>query len=587
VHAPSQLLLDRFELRPHSIVPGFPHDEELAPTVALTDEGDGRFLRAPFRRSGVVNYASCSSLKALKGADRMLQRLRTFAQMTTYLGMAMIVIIWGAVFYFGHVEQEEASEAAVREGANLARIFEEYICRVVGGADAMLLALRELYRQDPQHFDIGRLTGNEQSQDRIVQFAIVSSDGAVLDATKSMPPGKLDDREYFRFQARSESDELYISAPLIGYASGRPKFVLTRRLMTSDGAFGGVVIAAIDILRLEEFYRLINIGPEGAIALIGFDGIIRVRSGPNPQVHDFVGKSAAQTRLFSLYRQSPSGRYWNFENVELSLDRIRRLIFYRVVQGFPLIVTVGLGESDIFKEATSVQHKYYLVALVLSACVIGPIGIAARRQDRLSSTMAALEQAVAELDHRVKNTLARIAAVVQYTRQGSRSMDELVHALDHRIQSMADTHALLSRSHWHGVSLAELVRGQLAPYTTSTNTAIDGPDIALSAGATQALGMVLHELVTNAVKYGALSNPRGKVSVSWDHRPSQDAGECLAIVWRETGGPPLASPNSSKYGTNLIRGLIPRELGGAVDLAFQPEGVLCNIEIPVRGVNAN
>jgi len=524
----------------------------------------------------------------------MLQHLRPFAQMTTYLGIAVIVIIWGTVFYFAHGEQEEASETAVREGTNLARIFEEYIARVVGGADTTLIALRELYRQDPQHFDIDRLTGNEQSQDNpVVQFAIAGPDGTLREAIQSMPQRKFDDSEYFRFQARSKSDELYISAPLIGHASGRPKFVLARRLTASDGSFGGVVVAAIDIFRLEEFYSSINIGPEGAISLVGFDGIVRARSGRDPQAHSFIGKSAAHTRLFSLYRQSQSGRYWNFGIAEPSLDGVRRLLFYRVVEGFPLIVTVGLSERDIFEEATSTGRKYYLVALVLSACVIGPIGIAARRQERLSSTMAALErskrtleQAVAELDHRVKNTLARISAVAQYTREGSHSVNEFVHALNDRIQSMADTHALLSQSHWHGVSLAELMHRQLAPYTTSTNTAINGPDITLSAEAAQAVGMVLHELVTNAVKHGALSNPRGRVSVSWDHRPAQNESGLLAIAWRETGGPPPAAPSSSSYGTNLIRGLIPRELGGAVDLAFQPEGVVCDIYVPVRGTNA-
>jgi PAS domain S-box-containing protein len=188
---------------------------------------------------------------------------------------------------------------------------------------------------------------------------------------------------------------------------------------------------------------------------------------------------------------------------------------------------------------------------------------------------------IAELDHRVKNNLACIAAMAQYTRQGSRSMDELVRSLDDRIQSMADSHSLLSQSRWHGVGLADLARRQLAPYTTKTNTVINGPDITLSATATQAVGMVLHELVTNAVKYGALSIPHGRVSVSWDYRP-QDAAGRLAIAWRETGGPPAEVPSNGSYGTNLIRGLIPRELGGTVDLAFQPEGVRCDIEIPIR-----
>jgi two-component sensor histidine kinase len=188
---------------------------------------------------------------------------------------------------------------------------------------------------------------------------------------------------------------------------------------------------------------------------------------------------------------------------------------------------------------------------------------------------------VAELDHRVKNVLARVAVVASYTRQGSSSMDEFVRALDGRIQSMATAHSLLSQSRWHGVGLTELVRHQLAPYATQENTLIGGPNVMLSAAATQAVAMVLHELVTNAAKYGALSSPQGRVSVSWDRRSEGKAAASLAIAWREFGGPPIASATTSGYGTSLIRDLIPHELGGTVDLTFAPNGVHCSIEIPL------
>jgi PAS domain S-box-containing protein len=189
---------------------------------------------------------------------------------------------------------------------------------------------------------------------------------------------------------------------------------------------------------------------------------------------------------------------------------------------------------------------------------------------------------MAELDHRVKNILARVAAVAKFTFEGGRPTSELIRALDGRIQSMADAHTLLSQSHWHGVSLADLVRGQLAPYTTETNIVIGGRDIKLSAAATQAVAMVLQELVTNAVKYGSLSTPDGRVSVTWDRRDSADGLSCVVIAWRETGGPSTKAPSRSGYGTNLIRNLIPHELGGIVDLAFAPDGLHCDIEIPLK-----
>jgi PAS domain S-box-containing protein len=186
---------------------------------------------------------------------------------------------------------------------------------------------------------------------------------------------------------------------------------------------------------------------------------------------------------------------------------------------------------------------------------------------------------IAELDHRVKNVLARVAVVAMFTREGSSSMDEFAQALNRRIQSMADAHALLSRSRWRGVSLADLVHRQLAPYATNANTTIGGPNVTLTASATQAVAMVLHELVTNAVKYGALSTPDGRVSVHWEHR--QDARTLVVIEWRELGGPAIMAPIQSGYGTSLIRDLIPHELGGTVDLMFAGDGACCRVEIPV------
>jgi PAS domain S-box-containing protein len=187
---------------------------------------------------------------------------------------------------------------------------------------------------------------------------------------------------------------------------------------------------------------------------------------------------------------------------------------------------------------------------------------------------------MAELAHRVKNVLARVAVVVTSTREGSSSMDEFVRTLDGRIQSMASAHSLLSQSHWQGVGLADLVRSQLAPYATDANT-ISGPDVMLTTAATQALAMVLHELVTNAAKYGALSTPGGRVSVSWDRWPNGNAAAKLMIVWRELGGPPIAAGIQPGYGTSLIRELIPHELGGTVDLVLASDGARCSIEIPL------
>lgn len=189
---------------------------------------------------------------------------------------------------------------------------------------------------------------------------------------------------------------------------------------------------------------------------------------------------------------------------------------------------------------------------------------------------------IAELDHRVKNLLARVAVISSYTRLGSSSVDEFVQVLDRRIHSMAAAHSLLSQNRWNGVNLADLVDSQLAPYATAANMTIGGPDVVLGPTVTQAVAMALHELVTNAVKYGALSSPNGHVSVKWNRQPADGASTRVKIEWRENGGPPVVTPAKSGYGTSLIREMIPHELGGAVDLAFVTEGVCCEIDVPLE-----
>jgi two-component system, chemotaxis family, CheB/CheR fusion protein len=187
---------------------------------------------------------------------------------------------------------------------------------------------------------------------------------------------------------------------------------------------------------------------------------------------------------------------------------------------------------------------------------------------------------MAELDHRVKNVLARVDVVAMSMHQSSNSVDEFVRSLRGRIQAMAVAHDLLSQSGWRGVGLTSLVHTQLAPYATDGNITISGTDLTLTAAETQAVAMVFHELVTNAAKYGALSVPEGQVSVSWDRKLNGDATAILMLEWRELRGPPVATEVQPGYGTGLIRDLVPHELGGKVDLVFDSGGVICRVEIP-------
>jgi PAS domain S-box-containing protein len=194
---------------------------------------------------------------------------------------------------------------------------------------------------------------------------------------------------------------------------------------------------------------------------------------------------------------------------------------------------------------------------------------------------------VRELDHRVKNVLASVATVAQRTREGSGSVDEFLQMFDGRIQSMANAHALLSRGQWQGVSLTDLIQNELAPCVGEGNTSVEGPDVMLSPEAAQPMAIALHELVTNASKYGALTTPQGRISVRWSWQLDAPAQGRLSLKWIESGGPRVVVPRQTGYGTSAIRNLIPYELGGTVDLAFDVGGLSCSIELPSKCVRSD
>src|SRR5215475_5146479 len=199
-----------------------------------------------------------------------------------------------------------------------------------------------------------------------------------------------------------------------------------------------------------------------------------------------------------------------------------------------------------------------------------PVGLLGVTRDITDRKRAEEHQHIlnAELDHRVKNVLATVNTIAARTMDASSSIHNFVASLDGRIRSMARTHELLSATLWQGISVLDLVRRELAPYATKGNTEIDGPDVVLKAEVGQALGMVLHELATNAAKHGALSTQNGRVSIRWQQRLNGHSGPILVLDWSEVGGPSVVNPKKPGFGTNTIRDLIPYEFGGTVDLEF-------------------
>ncbi len=185
-----------------------------------------------------------------------------------------------------------------------------------------------------------------------------------------------------------------------------------------------------------------------------------------------------------------------------------------------------------------------------------------------------------ELNHRVKNTLANVLSIIALTRRRAGELNEFADGLDGRIRALSATHDLLTQSHWGTTPIRAVVEAELLPYAQASDHQVDigGPDIELAPNDALSLGLAMHELATNAAKYGALSLPGGQITVHW--RMVADA--LVRIEWQESGGPPVPQKRGRGFGTDLIERIVASELKTPVKLDFAPEGVRCVLTIPVR-----
>ena len=188
-----------------------------------------------------------------------------------------------------------------------------------------------------------------------------------------------------------------------------------------------------------------------------------------------------------------------------------------------------------------------------------------------------------ELTHRSKNLLAVIQAMARQTARHAGSIDGFLNQFSARLQALAASHDLLVRESWHGASLRELIQSQLAAYFASGEgpIAVDGAPVALKPEAAQNLGLALHELAVNAAKFGALSVPRGRVSIIWALR-----GNALELEWREQFGPKVKVRRKKGFGSMVIERNLASALDAKVDLKFDPDGLRCHIVIPASQILA-
>ena len=208
-----------------------------------------------------------------------------------------------------------------------------------------------------------------------------------------------------------------------------------------------------------------------------------------------------------------------------------------------------------------------------------PVGlhVVARDVTEKKRAEAHQELLINELNHRVKNSLAVVQSIAEQTLRLGEVPEEVRQGLSGRLSALATAHNVVTKEKWAPASMSEIIRDVLRPFCTDGRCAVEGPDVPLSPTTAATLGLAVHELATNAAKYGALKNEDGQVSIRWSFN---DDG--LTWEWRETGGPLVQKPQRRGFGTKMIERALARQLGGTVTMEFLPEGLRCSLTAPAN-----
>jgi PAS domain S-box-containing protein len=188
-----------------------------------------------------------------------------------------------------------------------------------------------------------------------------------------------------------------------------------------------------------------------------------------------------------------------------------------------------------------------------------------------------------ELNHRIKNTLSTVQSITEQTLRAAQ-VDPLVRRdLTNRLMAVSDAHNVLVDENWAGADLGTIVRQAVSPHDhpAASKFMVDGPLVWLSPQQAVAIALVLHELATNALKYGALSTQGGHVEIAWNLAHDQFGARQVNLLWRESGGPPVSEPARTGFGTRLIAATFGKDSGGSARIDFRPEGVQCVISLPL------
>jgi len=300
------------------------------------------------------------------------------------LGAAIIALCWTEVAYQLHSDHTETIDLAVERGDTLAKLFEKDTIRLLKGIDTTLLLLRQAYENDAENFDLVK-TARQSGMvgDITTEFALVTADGYLIQTTSGQlaAPIYIGDRKHFIAQLNNLEDELFIGDPVFLRSTGKYSIPVARRLRAPDGRFAGIITGQVDPLFAEQFSQTLKLGPGSNISIRGLDGVLRASFG-------FVKPPVQSTGVMKeALTHARNGHFWGGG----AADGVTRLVSYRTISDFPLVITIGESEEHIFAGFHHRRLIYLSIAAALALITIMFVVIVLQRQLALERTNSRLE----------------------------------------------------------------------------------------------------------------------------------------------------------------------------------------------------